>query len=361
MTTTTLTRLATIAITIGALPACDTDPAEIETFEIDFRDDHKTTGEKYNTNFLEDDALPLNNMPFFAGGDPDTQLIEIRSEHCRDSGGQVVYGQFSTAGVGTDVPTTDNGKLLTIELADVTDPTFHCFIDGELWEDTYWEVSVNTQGQTVQTDLWLRDVASDEFLQPVYLWYVNYWRIDPLATRPVYRPTCDEDVDDSVDPALAFHAYLVPGLHVSETNGAFTLDTLFSSGYMACRSGAVGKSISWGYSPWTHDVQTHELATRMVRADYCGTGTSYTEVGTAIWVESTLVAQDSVSPDPLIYDVEAVWNIDTSSAACVTWPRLAANQVNAPGFGCPGAGALPECGVEHFNDPGALILTHAPL
>ena len=56
--------------------------------------------------------------------------------------------------------------------------------------------------------------------------------------------------------------------------------------------GAIAKCVLWGYRPWatyngTPLAQYHQACTRMVRADYCGTGTSYTVTGNRISVEIT--------------------------------------------------------------------------
>ncbi|MCH9681247.1 MAG: hypothetical protein K0V04_07435, partial [Deltaproteobacteria bacterium] len=60
---------------------------------------------------------------------------------------------------------------------------------------------------------------------------------------------------------------------------------------IACASGALGKAITWGFSPWhgTHadPLRFYQTGVRTVRADYCGDGVSWTEDGTWIQVSST--------------------------------------------------------------------------
>jgi hypothetical protein len=57
---------------------------------------------------------------------------------------------------------------------------------------------------------------------------------------------------------------------------------------LACTAGAIGKCIRFGYKPWKvgpHGERLwdyHQACTRMIRADYCGDGHSWTHNGTEI-------------------------------------------------------------------------------
>lgn len=351
-------RLFKTAITLAALAACDAEPSAVaDAFEVEFRDDYKVSGDKLNTNFL-DEIHPLNDLPTSPNASSDVQIQEIRSGHCLDTSNDLVFGSFSTSSVGVSVPVSSNGVLGTILVSDTSNPGFTCRVEGELWEDTYWEIVSEHDGQTVVTDLWLHDVEVDPHGNTAYEWYVNYLRIHPDAGRPEYRPTCDEDVDGSaIDETLKFHSYLIPGLEIS-SSADFTLDPNPTTMAVMCRSGAVGKSIAWGYSPWTFGVDTHELATRMVRADYCGTGESFTVSGTQIWVESVL-GPDANPPDSTDYDYEAVWDAALGRASCVDVPRLG----GGPGFNCAPEDAIPACIDDDFDLPGtqSLLFTYTPI
>ena len=136
---------------------------------------------------------------------------------------------------------------------------------------------------------------------------------------------------------------VLPSVREELTNVRFEADTFSSVGdikhrpntlYIGCLAGGVGKAGTWGF--WPDEtlsgpkprgsldfLENFEAAVRMVRADYCGDGKSYTDVGTQIVVDyqwPVLVATDkwsrpSAPSDPL----EALWT--PQGAACVETPR----------------------------------------
>ena len=85
----------------------------------------------------------------------------------------------------------------------------------------------------------------------------------------------------------AYAAALYGGVWASETGTIASNSRLIT---LACLSGAVGKAGLWGYPPWvSHDgvrtgLQQLQAATRAIRADYCGDGTTHTADGTPIQV-----------------------------------------------------------------------------
>lgn len=117
--------------------------------------------------------------------------------------------------------------------------------------------------------------------------------------------------------------------------------------YFGCVSGAVGKSVVWGYSPWDHGFDAHQTATRVVRADYCGDGVSWTEVGTGLQLEDVFGEWSFLDQGQ---STEAIWTPD--GAVCLKEPRLA-QQVQ-----CANGVTLPNCNDDVLDDhPGALIHT----
>jgi hypothetical protein len=124
----------------------------------------------------------------------------------------------------------------------------------------------------------------------------------------------------------------------------------------ACHGGALAKCVGLGYAPWRAlqecvdgDCQTipmrdmHQACTRMLRADYCGDGTSHTQNGTAInvWDSFDVQAPDVVLP--VTWSDEAEWSPD--GALCikeVRWAGAAESYVDqhcaarwtSPSFGC---------------------------
>jgi len=99
--------------------------------------------------------------------------------------------------------------------------------------------------------------------------------------------------------------------------------------YLACVTGAVGKAAIWGYWPREMTAPTYpsdsllnfETIVRMVRADYCGDGTSHTQEGTPIGVADRMGVRDAdsdLSHAPSDY-FEAVWY--AGGADCVNYVR----------------------------------------
>jgi hypothetical protein len=69
-----------------------------------------------------------------------------------------------------------------------------------------------------------------------------------------------------------------------DQNGDRSGDEGFS---FACEESATFDCVSWGYAPWKVGANVHQACTRLVRADYCGDGRSYTANGPMIWVSES--------------------------------------------------------------------------
>ncbi len=340
-----LVRLTTIAAAITTAPGCDLQPREVPLSEPSTRGGggpgDLTGPNKLNTSFLGDgEDYPLDNLPLLAGSDPNVRIIEVRANECTGLTGMPLFGHFTTAEISPDVTVSlsSDGVLGSMQMARVGNPTELCTVSGPLWAGTYWEVAVETPVQVIETDLRLQSLALDGHGSTLYEWEVNYSRVigKPTAS-PDYRPLCDENDELGVNQSLAFHAYLVPGLRLGPS-ASFVVANPADTMFIACRSGAVGKTASWGYAPWDVGTDVHALATRAARADYCGTGVANTTVGTPIWLQDTL----GLWPDAPVagYVKEAVWDEDSGRALCVSQPRLATTPAD-PYF-CP-LMALPTC------------------
>jgi hypothetical protein len=112
------------------------------------------------------------------------------------------------------------------------------------------------------------------------------------------------------------------------TGGAHIDDPLVFT--FACEGYALAKCVGLGYAPWRtvnecrtpgvcHDLSLadfHQACTRMLRADYCGDGTSTTRNGTIVdtWDDEGLQAD----ADPA-WPFEAEWS--TRGATCLITPR----------------------------------------
>ncbi|WP_051256543.1 ADYC domain-containing protein [Cystobacter fuscus] len=83
----------------------------------------------------------------------------------------------------------------------------------------------------------------------------------------------------------------------------------------ACLGGAIAKCTLWGYRPWasyngTPLEQYHQACTRLVRADYCGNGKTYTVPGNRINLFDPL----GIQQDTEGWFFEAAW--DVNGAKC---------------------------------------------
>jgi hypothetical protein len=83
----------------------------------------------------------------------------------------------------------------------------------------------------------------------------------------------------------------------------------------ACQGGAIAKCVQWGYRPWASLngvllAPYHQSCTRLVRADYCGDGTSYTQNGNRI----NLYDELGIQQDTENWVFEAEW--DETGARC---------------------------------------------
>ncbi len=125
--------------------------------------------------------------------------------------------------------------------------------------------------------------------------------------------------------------------------GAFTF---------ACEGGALAKCVEFGYAPWRSVAGeslegTHQACTRLVRADFCGDGTSYTVDGT--WVN--LYDAMSVQVDTESWLAEAEWN--TEGAICFTSQTRATSPIQCAD------GRLVETCASSFT-PGTLLISETP-
>jgi ADYC domain-containing protein/pentapeptide repeat protein len=92
----------------------------------------------------------------------------------------------------------------------------------------------------------------------------------------------------------------------------------------ACLHKAIAKCVQWGYKPWkaVNGVSLaayHQACTRLVRADYCGDGVSWTQNGTVIDLYDGLAIQTDSEPS---WKIEA--EFDASGARCVDRDRIKA-------------------------------------
>jgi len=177
-----------------------------------------------------------------------------------------------------------------------------------------------------------------------------------------WRPLCGTDADGAERWAIPLdgrwnlsQGVTGGGDHVAEP-GTFTF---------ACENFVLAKCVRAGYRPWVRvwywlpgegfQVSTladhHQACTRLLRADYCGDGTSHTDDG--IWVNMYDALGVRIDVDD--WPFEAEWTPD--GAACVASGRLPETPLPA----CAAALASDACGdPDHFEQDSLLFSEVAP-
>ena len=80
---------------------------------------------------------------------------------------------------------------------------------------------------------------------------------------------------------------------------------------IACRGSAIAKCVELGYKPWTGVTSQLASCVRLLRADFCGTGTSYTKDGQLVNLYDNL----GIQKDTEAWSLEAGWN--PQGATCI--------------------------------------------
>ena len=105
----------------------------------------------------------------------------------------------------------------------------------------------------------------------------------------------------------------------------------------ACVNAALGKCVNFGYRPWvSRELDLlHQSCVRLLRADYCGDGRSFTKDGTQISINDTI----GINPDDgANWNMEAEWT--PRGARCLARARLPDTKLPA----CARRRMLKHCG-----------------
>ncbi len=209
-----------------------------------------------------------------------------------------------------------------------------------------------------------------------------------LATDLGWVSHCPIDLVHDKEPGMA---RMLMGFTLDQESGAIT--TASDMSFISCTTGAVGKAVSWGYydfglelldykgvdtldpiepskslllnesaevlevgevwDPPTEAFKPLELAIRVVRADYCYDGGSWTVPGVELMVEDVW---DIRGADPIDRKIEAVWGAD--GLICAGTSRYK-GEVKAR---CPKQN-IPTCNPWSTlaDYPGGLFMTRIPL
>jgi len=119
----------------------------------------------------------------------------------------------------------------------------------------------------------------------------------------------------------------------------------------ACEGAALAKCVNFGYAPWrsVNGVSMedhHQACTRMVRADFCGNGTSYTVNGNWVNVYDAM----NIQVDTENWAAEAEW--DSEGASCFTSKTRATTAIQC------GERLVPSCGASFGGK--TLLISETP-
>ncbi|NTX64422.1 hypothetical protein HUA74_27575 [Myxococcus sp. CA051A] len=184
--------------------------------------------------------------------------------------------------------------------------------------------------------------------EDVWVYRVSYYSL----AENTWKPACQAEDGSAlgaipVEGRWDYRQGVAGGGAKIEDTQAFTF---------ACEGAAIAKCVRFGYRPWASTVMgrslapLHQACTRMVRADFCGDGTSYTVDGS--WVN--LYDASGVQQDSEGWSVEAEW--DASGARCRT-PTTRARERQVT---CSTGTILPTCGLPTNFLLGTLLMSEIP-
>ena len=156
---------------------------------------------------------------------------------------------------------------------------------------------------------------------------------------------CDNDENGNLE------AVLYEDLHVDMKSGAVKKMSHLIN--IACTAGGVGKAGLWGYRSYELGYEEFEAAVRMVRADYCGDGDSYTKPGTKVDIEDRWGINKFVDPNSKL---EALWS--PKGAMCVYATR--SSDVDFEDVSCGAPMKMCEGDETLASSPNALMMSNRP-
>ena len=144
---------------------------------------------------------------------------------------------------------------------------------------------------------------------------VLLYRMMALGADGAWRELCGPDPRGERWAFPLAGRWTASGEHLPAAPGVFNV---------TCSSGAIGKCVRFGYKPWqrlpdgTSLWDHHQACVRMMRADYCGDGQSFTRDGTLIDLYDRLGLQKDEPAPGMRF--EAGWGKD--GAICVARVRI---------------------------------------
>ena len=200
-----------------------------------------------------------------------------------------------------------NNSWIPVNKAEIIDGALRVkagqnFYSGAALVGARWQLAlVDGQGVEDPREIWIAavEVISAKESRYTFQTYDDEGQVSYLCDADAVGSHAAALIKDvTIDP---FTADMAPRKHTA---------------YVACVSGAVGKAITWGYRPWERSLPEFAAAVRVVRADYCFDGMSWTENGTAMQVKDRWHINTFLSAAP---PTEVVWT--KTGIACLTQPR----------------------------------------
>ncbi len=231
------------------------------------------------------------------------------------------------------------------------------FDEGNLYASNGQETL--TGDDLVGTALVIRDTTTDTDIEVQIHKYeqVPSWTTEPfMVDRYIFAtyneelgfftPACT-DADESLGESA--WAVLIGGERYSWEDKTVAASGEDARGWfnIACYGNSLYKMKLMGYDPVPDRENPHQTvpeqrqaALKMLTADYCGTGTSFTETGTPLyWRNSAGWSENSVPPE---VSLEAYWTAD--GALCLDTPRLGSDTLQEVMDECATVGkTLPGC------------------
>ena len=180
-----------------------------------------------------------------------------------------------------------------------------------------------TQGTAPNADLWFYAVS--------------------YQTSTAWVPLCG--LDTSSQPIA-----VVAAAGIWSTVGSDTASYGASSSYfsLGCRAKSVAKCVELGYKTFKGYTNQMSSCVRMLRADYCGTGATYTVDGTSINVFDNVGLQ----PDNQPWTPEAEWT--PTGARCISSSNKMRYELTGTTPSCAAALKTASCGTTFAN--GAILI-----
>jgi hypothetical protein len=184
-----------------------------------------------------------------------------------------------------------------------------------------------------------------------YTWAYDSKTAAGLVTKYVKQqeaptPMCEVDVDTGSIASIALEN---TSIDTTPTTKAI-VENIPNSMFVACHSGAAGKAPTWGYVLYKVGHKAYTNVLRVIRADYCNTGMSFTAPGQKVAVTDDIVISDQFDAS---YTLEGMASM-ADGWLCLEQPRLV-NLAEVTGV-C----AIPACKDTNFGDPGVDIMTQLP-